>query len=33
VYVIKNVRWAGNVACMGEKRYGYWILVGEVEEM
>ena len=30
VYVTKSVRWAGNVACMGEKRHGYWILVGEV---
>jgi hypothetical protein len=25
--VTKSVGWAGNMACMGEKRHGYWVLV------
>lgn len=31
VYVTKSVRWAGNVACVREKRHVCWILVGEVK--
>jgi hypothetical protein len=30
VYVTKSVGWAGNMACMGEKRHGYWVLVEKV---
>jgi hypothetical protein len=26
------IRWAGHVACMGEKRNAYRILVGQPEE-
>jgi len=32
VYVRKSVRWAGNVAYMGEKRHGYCILVGKLRD-
>jgi hypothetical protein len=32
VYVTKSVRWAGNVACVGEKRHGCWILVGKLRD-
>jgi hypothetical protein len=28
----KSVRWAGNVACIGEKRHGNWILVGKLRD-
>jgi hypothetical protein len=27
----RRMRWAGHVACMGEKRYAYRILVGKLE--
>jgi hypothetical protein len=27
----KKIRWKGHVAHMGEKRYAYWILVGNPE--
>jgi hypothetical protein len=30
--VATNGRWAGNVACMGEKRHGYWLLVGMLRD-
>jgi hypothetical protein len=27
----RKVRWAGHVACVGEKRNAFWILVGKPE--
>jgi hypothetical protein len=29
--IIRMIRWAGHVACMGEKRNAYRVLVGKAE--
>ena len=26
--VVSNLRWAGHVACMGDRRGAYWVLMG-----
>jgi hypothetical protein len=31
ISIIKSRRWTGNVACMGEKRNAYRVLVGKPE--
>jgi hypothetical protein len=31
VIKLKRMRWAGHVACMGERSSGYWVLVSNHE--